>query len=271
MNFLEKEQSNFFEYIKNSIIINKKISHAYLIETNGYSNYNKVILEFIKILLTLDKNEETKKKIDYQVDNNIYPDLKFIYPDGIFIKKEQLLQLENQYMKSSMLDNKLIYVIDPADKLNSSSANTILKFLEEPPEGIIAILITDSKYNVLETIVSRCQQLSLINIENNTYSDEILEFVADMNKPRKILEKYDYYNEKLFVDRNMVIDNIKKIEDYLFDILKENITDPDFERNKIIDQIQLIEEEKEKLKYNLNLKLWFSNYIFSIMEVNNNA
>ena len=77
-----------------------------------------------------------------------------------------------------MLDNKLIYIIDPAEKLNPASANTILKFLEEPPEGIVAILITENKYNVLETIVSRCQCLSLVNDLEIEITEEINEFVV---------------------------------------------------------------------------------------------
>ena len=262
-------QKHFFEYVENSIINNKKVSHAYLIETKGYKNYQHVIIELIKIILTIDKKEEEKERIYGLIDSNNYPDLKYIYPDGVYVKKEQLLQLENQYMKKSMLDNKLIYVIDPADKLNQSSANTILKFLEEPPEDVVAILITENKYNVLETIVSRCQILSLLNNEKKEYDETVMEFVSDLNNPKNILIKYDYYLDKLFSDRDQAIINLKTIEEYLFEELKVRINEKSIE--KFINYIELIENEKEKLGYNINMKLWFSNYIFNVMEVNKDA
>ncbi len=262
-----KDQANFFEYINHSIVENKKLSHAYLIETKGYPEYKQVVLEFIKIILSLNLQSEEISKMKSQIDSNNYPDLNFIYPDGNFIKKDQLLALEEKYFKKSMLDNKLIYVIDPAEKLNSASANTILKFLEEPPENIIAILIAENKYNVLETIVSRCQCLSLINYEDYNYKNEILEFIQEMNTPKKILIKYDYYLENLFLDKNMCIENLKEIEEYLFQLLKSNQKN----QNYYIKQIELIEKEKEKLQYNINIKLWFSNYIFQIIEVMRNV
>lgn len=267
LNVLE-EQESFFKYINNSITVNKKISHAYLIETNGYQNHGEVLKELVKIILTINIDDQIKKKIIYQVDNDIYQDLKIINPDGNYIKKEQLVMLENQYSKTSMLNNKLIYIIDPADKLNLSSANTILKFLEEPPKDIIAILVTENKYNVLETIVSRCQCLSLVNNNKFEYSDIIIEFSNDLFDFKKILIKYDYYLENLFSDRNNCIDNLKLLEEYLFFKLKSDINKDELcEQERIISYIELIEKEKEKLQYNINIKLWFSNFIFSIMEV----
>ena len=267
MDDIDNTQKSFFEYVENSIIKNNKISHAYLIETRGYNNYNQVISKFIKLILSANKNGDEQDKISTLIDSNNYPDLKYIYPDGAYIKKEQLIQLENQYMKKSMMDNKLIYVIDPADKLNQSSANTILKFLEEPPEDIVAILITENKYMVLETIVSRCQVLSLKNNTEESFSEEIIEFGDELFLPKKVLIKYDYYLESLFFDRNSAINTLKVVEEYLFKKLKES-TD---QETLIVKMIEIIEKEKEKLNYNVNMKLWFSNFIFNIMEVSSNA
>lgn len=269
MDDIKKQQEKFFEYINHSIVLNKRTSHAYLIETRGYSEYQKVVIELVKSILSLDQDEETVKKINNLLDTKNYPDLKIINPDGNYIKKEQLILLENQYSKKSMLDNKLIYIIDPADKLNTSSANTILKFLEEPPEGIIAVLITENKYNVLETIVSRCQCLSLTNNIDEDIKEEIIEFCNDITNPKKLLVKYEYYLEKIFSTRNDAIDSLKLIEEFLFKKMKKDILEN--KKDNIIEQIKLIEQEQEKLQYNLNLKLWFINYIYEVMEVEKNV
>jgi len=50
-----------------------------------------------------------------------------------------------------------IFIIDPANLLNASSANALLKGLEEPPDESYFILITNSLHALLPTIRSRCQ------------------------------------------------------------------------------------------------------------------
>ena len=90
---------------------------------------NSLIFFIIKMII----NDESANCL---IDNGNYPDLKIIEPDGNVIKKVQLLSLQEQFKNKSFLNNKMIYVIKEAEKLNDSSGNTILKFLEEPEEDI---------------------------------------------------------------------------------------------------------------------------------------
>lgn len=50
-------------------------------------------------------------------------------------------------------------VIDPADAMNSSAANALLKTLEEPPERSLLILLSSAPGRLPATILSRCQRL----------------------------------------------------------------------------------------------------------------
>jgi DNA polymerase-3 subunit delta' len=50
-----------------------------------------------------------------------------------------------------------VFIIDPANLLNASSANALLKGLEEPPDNTYFILITNSLHALLPTVRSRCQ------------------------------------------------------------------------------------------------------------------
>ena len=50
-----------------------------------------------------------------------------------------------------------VYIIDRAEQLRANSANALLKTLEEPPEGVMFILLGTSADVILPTIVSRCQ------------------------------------------------------------------------------------------------------------------
>ena len=53
-----------------------------------------------------------------------------------------------------------IAIIENCQKLNSSSANILLKSLEEPPKNVVFIL-TAERDNVIKTIRSRCQVLKV--------------------------------------------------------------------------------------------------------------
>ncbi|MDD3340703.1 MAG: hypothetical protein PHN72_00670 [Bacilli bacterium] len=162
----KNEQPVAYRIMKNAIKSNR-LSHAYLIEANGYSKKNELGLAFAKFLLCenhhtkLDENEFCP--VCSQEDSTNILDIKIIKPDGLWIKKEQLETLQHQFETKSFTNSKKIYIIENAESLNSASSNSILKFLEEPEEGIVAILIVDNLYRLLPTIVSRCQAIHLNN------------------------------------------------------------------------------------------------------------
>ncbi|MGR3468168.1 MAG: DNA polymerase III subunit delta' [Shimia sp.] len=52
-----------------------------------------------------------------------------------------------------------VVVIDAADELNTTTANALLKILEEPPRGALLLLVTHQPSRLLPTIRSRCRML----------------------------------------------------------------------------------------------------------------
>lgn len=54
-----------------------------------------------------------------------------------------------------------VVIIDAADEMNRSSANAVLKVLEEPPKRALMLLISHSPGRLLPTIRSRCRRLNL--------------------------------------------------------------------------------------------------------------
>ncbi len=186
-------------------IINKyftnKIGHAYLLKTN---DINKVI--------TIAKNIFSQNfyddNIDELINNNVYSDLKIIKPDGLWIKKEQILDLQSDYKTRSIYNNKRIYIINNAENLNKSSGNTLLKFLEEPNEDIIAFLVTDNKNKVLDTLVSRCQYLVLDSNSEEVFNnyEEALECCSLIENNKKLanislMAKLEEYQDRLMIKK----------------------------------------------------------------------
>ena len=54
-----------------------------------------------------------------------------------------------------------VLVVDPADELSDSAANALLKLLEEPPAGVILLLVCQRPGLLPRTILSRCAQITL--------------------------------------------------------------------------------------------------------------
>ncbi len=52
-----------------------------------------------------------------------------------------------------------VFIIDNCHLMNKTSANMVLKTLEEPPENTFFFLITSKPDSLLPTIISRCQQV----------------------------------------------------------------------------------------------------------------
>lgn len=166
----ESEQPFAYKILTKSIL-NEKLSHAYLFETNDYSNSYQFILSFVKEIFchcTQELNEDLKKNICKRIDDNTFLEFKNISPDGQWIKKEQIEELQKEFETKGIESTKKIYLIMDADKMNSYAANSLLKFLEEPEENIIAILVTEDQNQIMKTIKSRCQIIRLFSNQNDS-------------------------------------------------------------------------------------------------------
>ncbi|HEY0267599.1 MAG TPA: DNA polymerase III subunit delta' [Methyloradius sp.] len=54
-----------------------------------------------------------------------------------------------------------VVLIHPAEALNDASANSLLKMLEEPPAGVIFILVSHQPQRLMATITSRCHKIDM--------------------------------------------------------------------------------------------------------------
>lgn len=159
-------QSFAYHIIKNSVL-NGKLSHAYLIDSNNYDKAYDFALSFAKFIFCR-YGYEYKEKCDdcnicTRIDNGNYLELKVIEADGLVIKKEQLLELQSEFNLSSIEGHYRVYIIRDCEKMNKQASNSLLKFLEEPVDGVVAILLTNHLGKLLSTIVSRCQVIRLSN------------------------------------------------------------------------------------------------------------
>lgn len=75
------------------------------------------------------------------------------------ISMEQLRRMMESLSLSSHYGRNRMVVIDPADAMNASGVNAVLKTLEEPPPGVHLVLISERPMALAPTLRSRCQRL----------------------------------------------------------------------------------------------------------------
>jgi DNA polymerase-3 subunit delta' len=71
-----------------------------------------------------------------------------------------------------------VCIVDTVDELNASSANALLKVLEEPPARSLFLLVSNAPARVIPTIQSRCRKLALRALE----AGDVVRAVADVTE-----------------------------------------------------------------------------------------
>lgn len=167
--------------IKN-IILNsfheKKNSHAFLLSTNNINRCLDDVTSIVKKINCLKSGDDVCNcNVCTTINSLTNPDFIVVKPDGKDIKKDQILNIIDSFVTKPVISKYSVYILCEADKMNDSSANKILKFLEEPEEDIIGFFITDKLNGIIPTIKSRCEIYNY-HFGNNSILD-LLEISED--------------------------------------------------------------------------------------------
>ncbi|PLK25866.1 AAA family ATPase [Novosphingobium sp. TH158] len=95
-----------------------------------------------------ENKEETKKRDDGQA-----------YKRKRSIPVDEVRALQHRLVTRPTLGPRRAVIFDPADDLEKSASNALLKSLEEPPVGTFFLLVTHRPARLLPTIRSRCRIL----------------------------------------------------------------------------------------------------------------
>lgn len=284
------KDNTFYQYAINL----KKIYHAYLFEVDDIDETYKIVLAFAKMIICPNHYTNNEKcnecNICHLIDNNTYSDFKIIEPDGATIKKEQILSLQQELSLKSSNNTNQVYIIKEAHKMNPSASNSLLKFIEEPKDGIFGILITNDRKQMLGTILSRCNLITLKSDNKVNYDIEefetIVSFLQHVFKDKEKAIPYikqeflNYYSNreevlKAFNIIEFILDSLIQIHyknniflnDNLCDIIKTKLNE--FSTEEIINFLEKTVIYKNKLINipSINLNLFMDRYLIELSEV----
>ena len=268
-------------------IESNRISHAYLFDENNYSEAFNMVISFVCELLCKNLSDIEKEIIIKRIHENNYPELKIIEPDGMFIKKKQILDLQQDFSMSAIEGKWRIYIIRDADRMRSETANSMLKFLEEPGSNIIAILMTNNFNNMLSTIISRCQVIKFGNENKDCVDNKYLELALE------IVKKIEYngikavtsvsdilFNNISSKDREKMVLIFDNMVDIYYDIIKVEIGKRNIKYKEyydvffdissknnhevLLEKINYLVMAKDSIKYNVNSNLLVDSVVVNL-------
>jgi len=154
-----------------SAYLQDRMSHALLLSGIEGIGLEQFAYSLAARLLCQDVNENSlacgtcKPCLLFQAGN--HPDFVNIEPEdkGKQIKVDSIRSLVDFMQMKSHYAAYKVAVINPAEAMNRSAANSLLKTLEEPPANSLLILLTVQPSLLPITIRSRCQQLQFTPVQ----------------------------------------------------------------------------------------------------------
>lgn len=165
------------------------VSHAYLFSGPAHLGKMSLALQFAYKLLSVDADDASRQSIRTAVEKRNHPDLNvldMLWIEGVHEDWDTIAKYSNvpQVHRSKKpgaktdsisiddiraLQTRLnetgtsryrVCIIRGIERMQDAAANAFLKILEEPPEGLIFILTTQSKESLLPTIISRTRLMN---------------------------------------------------------------------------------------------------------------
>ena len=265
MNKLEAEQPLVYQTI-NNMIDRRQLPHALIFYGDKSTSKKEMAMYLTKYLYAKLFNEDIETSHhSRRIDDNSFTNLIIVEPTKGTIKKDQILSIIDEASKSSLEDGPKVFIFNDADTLNQSSANSLLKFIEEPLDDIYIIFLVNNLNMMLSTIKSRCallsfrplnreflkEKLDLEGIDPNIMS-VITEYTQDFDEIKRIVNDESYmdaydlvselFNEPVEKGGSMILylnESMAKINDsnteffislfiyYLNDMLKVSVFNND--------------------------------------------
>ncbi|MDR1511400.1 MAG: DNA polymerase III subunit [Endomicrobium sp.] len=162
--------------VLSSQIKNGKIAQVYMfIGIDGIGKRSTAV-EFARIM-NCSINDFTKIGVGAcgecisceKIAKNIHPDIHFVdfakqsELEKSDLEKQRILKIETiRHMKKKVLTKVYegkwkFFIVDPAEKMNIATSNSLLKTFEDPPNNTVIILIAKHKETIPQTIISRSQ------------------------------------------------------------------------------------------------------------------
>ncbi len=149
------------ERILQQNIAQDSLAHAYLIYGPEGIGKKDIASLFVATLVCLNPSIRPCDACDAcrQLAQGLHPDVHWVSPESGTenISVDQIRALKQTLHLRSISSTPKIGGILAAESMTTIAANALLKLLEEPPQGVILVLVAHSLASIPATVLSRCQ------------------------------------------------------------------------------------------------------------------
>ncbi len=135
-------------------------SHAYLFRGPRGSGKRAAARAFAAEILAAGAADPDDARRRALLDPSPHPDLVWLAPRGA---QHMVEEVRERVIRAAALrpfeGERRVFVIEAAEAMRDESQNALLKTLEEPPAFVHLILLSAEPELLLETVVSRCQEV----------------------------------------------------------------------------------------------------------------
>ena len=143
-------------------IANDSLGHAYIIEGDTGIGKKTLAGYFAALAVCAEGNACGECKQCKQTEAGVNPDISILTPeDKPSIGVDAVRDFISRVAYRSIHGGRQVFIIQDADLMTVQAQNALLKIIEEPPKGILFLLLCRQKSQLLRTITSRAQILKL--------------------------------------------------------------------------------------------------------------
>jgi DNA polymerase-3 subunit delta' len=173
---------------------------------------------------------------------------------GEIIRKLSLKTYESEYK---------IMVIWMPEKMNVTTANKLLKMIEEPPPKTLFLLIPDSSGQILPTIMSRAQFIKIPPISKAEMEEALSKIISEPGKVQETVRvAAGNYLKALEIIGSR--DDDKEFLDFFINLMRLSYSRNVPELIKWAESIASIGREKQKKFLNISLRMVRENFTMNI-------
>ena len=153
-----------------------------------------------------------------QIEMQTHPDIVFAdyaYQAALLkeeVEDQQNIKIETVRSLTTASQQKAVaaiwkvFIIDKAERLVPAAANALLKFIEEPPQNTVWILISSKRETMLSTIKSRCQSISFAPLSTQIITEILQDNYIEKDLAQKAAQFAEGSTENAFLIASLLED-----------------------------------------------------------------
>lgn len=174
-NKLEETQPIVYRALKNAC--KGRLAPAYLFYgPSGTPKYDTAIFLAQSILCENGDMSCGECNTCKRVAEGEYADVIILDGSESSISKKDVDDLQERFSKTAVEEGngERIYIIRNIENATIAAQNSMLKFLEDPKDNMVAILTSDNTQRILPTIISRCVSIPFVEEAQESFYKEII-------------------------------------------------------------------------------------------------